>query len=203
MEGFSMRQKATILLLLALATGLVTAAVGQDLHPSRRPSPMGMARITVDDTYIRVVYSRPYKRGRDNIFGTEESEALVPFDKVWRTGANEATEITVTGDVLVGDKRLAAGTYSLFTTPGPESWTVHFNSSLGLSGTGRFNVETQQFSPVDLAATDVLVYTSEVGELEEEVDQFTIGFEDAEGGADMCLRWITTEVCVPFRLPSG
>jgi hypothetical protein len=202
MEGFLMRQKATILLLLVLATGLATTAAGQDLHPSRRPSPMGMARITVDDTYIRVVYSRPYKRGRDNIFGTEESEALVPFDKVWRTGANEATEITVTGDVLVGEEKLAAGTYSLFTTPGPETWTVHFNSALGLSGTGLFNLETQEFTPVDLPATDVLVYTAEVGEIEEEVDQFTIGFESADGGADMCLRWITTEVCVPVRLSS-
>ncbi len=186
---------------LTLVGGLFVPVTAQDLHPSRRPSPMGMARITVDDTYLRVVYSRPYKRGRDNIFGTKESEALVPFGEVWRTGANEATEITVTGDVLVGDRRLAAGTYSLFTVPGPETWTVHFNSALGLSGTGRF--ADGEFTPVDLPATDVLVHTAPVGTLAEEVDQFTIEFEAAEGGADMCLRWITTEVCVPFRLPAG
>ncbi len=126
----------------------------------------------------------------------------MPFGKVWRTGANEATEITVTGDVLVGGERLAAGTYSLFTVPGPESWTVHFNSALGLSGTGRFDPETREFTPLDLAATDVLVHSVASGSLEEEVDQFTIAFEPAEGGADMCLRWITTEVCVPFRLPA-
>lgn len=92
-----------------IALGMIVASLApvglawaQDLHPSRRPSPMGMARITVDDTYIRVVYSRPYKRGRENIFGTKESEALVPFGEIWRTGANEATEITLTGDVMVG-----------------------------------------------------------------------------------------------------
>lgn len=178
-------------LLLPLAS--LTA---QDLHRSRRPSPMGMARITVDDTYIRVVYSRPYKRDRDNIFGTAESDALVPYGERWRTGANEATEITLTGDVTIGDKNLAAGTYSLFTVPGQETWTVHFNSKLGLSGTGLF--ADGEFTPVDLDATDVLVVEAPVGTLEEEVDQFTIAFEETEedGGARMCLRWIVTEVCV-------
>jgi hypothetical protein len=179
---------------------LAVPAMPQDLHPSRRPSPMGMARITVDDTYMRVVYSRPYKRDRDNIFGTAESEALVPFGEVWRTGANEATEITLTGDVMVAGKPLAAGTYSLLTVPGPESWTVHFNSALGLNGAFRRNPETGDFERVELGPTDVAVVTATVGTLEEEVDQFTIAFDEADGGADMCLRWITTEVCVPIRL---
>jgi hypothetical protein len=190
--------KAVILSTALVALGLAEAAPAQDLHPSRRPSPMGMARITVDDTYIRVVYSRPYKRGRDNIFGTEESGALVPFGKVWRTGANEATEITLTGDVTIGDERLPAGTYSLFTVPGPQSWTVHFNSALGLSGTGRF--VDGEFTPVDIPVTDVVVYTATPATIEEEVDQLTFAFDEAEGGTDMCLRWITTEVCVPIRL---
>ena len=180
---------------------LAAPAAPQDLHPSRRPSPMGMARTTVDGTYVRVVYSRPYKRGRDNIFGTAESGALVPFGEVWRTGANEATEITLTGDLLVAGEPLAAGTYSLFTVPGPESWTVHFNSSLGLNGTARRNPETGSFEQIDVAATDVLVVSAAAGTLAEEVDQFTIAFAAAAGGADMCLRWITTEVCVPLRLP--
>ena len=104
------------------ATLAVSAlAAAQDLHPSRRPSPMGMARISLGDAYLRVVYSRPYKRDRTNIFGTKESGALVPYGEIWRTGANEATEITVTKDVLVAGKRLPAGTYSLFTTPGETS----------------------------------------------------------------------------------
>jgi hypothetical protein len=193
--------------LLALAAGWLLAAVApaQDLHPSRRPSPMGMARTTVEGTYIRVVYSRPYERGRDNIFGTEESGALVPFGKVWRTGANEATEITVTGEVSVLGKKLPAGTYSLFTTPSPEVWKIHFNSALGLSGTGRFDRETRKFTPLDLEATDVLTVEvpSEALPAEEEVDQFTISFERTEDGADMVLRWIATEVRVPMTVPAG
>jgi len=185
--------------MLLLGTWLSTTTVeAQDLHPSRRPSPTGIARTFLGDTYVRVVYSRPYKRGRDNIFGTEDTGALVPFGKTWRTGANEATEITLTGDVRIGDQELAAGTYSIFTVPGPEKWTVQFNSALGLSGTGRFDMETQKFEAVDLSTTEVLTYEAPVATLEEEVDQFTFAFESGDAGAGLCMRWITTEVCVPI-----
>jgi hypothetical protein len=188
-------------LALALAALLAPVAVqAQDLHPSRRPSPMGMARITLDDgTYVRVVYSRPYERGRDNIFGSEESGALVPFGKLWRTGANEATEITVTGDVKVGGATLPAGTYSLFTTPGAEEWKIHFNSKLGLNGTFGRNPETGQFENLYSADNDVLVVTVQPSTVEEKVEQLTISFERTEGGADMLLTWINTQVRVPIQ----
>lgn len=168
--------------------------------PSQRKSPMSIARITLGDAYIRVVYSRPYKRDRTNIFGTKESGALVPYGEVWRTGANEATEITVTRDVMVGDKKLPAGTYSLFTVPGPDKWTVHFNSALGLSGTMRFNEATNKFEPGYSPANDVVVLTAAPKKLDAEVDPFTIAFERVDGGAHMILKWITTEVRVPIKL---
>jgi hypothetical protein len=170
--------------------------------PAGRPSPMGMARINLDDTYLRVVYSRPYKRGRTNIFGTKEAGALVPYGEVWRTGANEATEITVTRDVNVAGKRLPAGTYSLFTTPGAGEWKVHFNSLLGLSGTGYFDAATEKFTPADLPKTDVLVVSVPATTLapDKEVEQLTIAFEATDAGADMVIRWITTEVRVPFTV---
>ena len=190
---------AVVTFALLATLGPAPAADAQDLHPSRRPSPMGMARTHLDDTYVRVVYSRPYQRGRDNIFGSKESGALVPFGEVWRTGANEATEITVTGDVKVAGQDLAAGTYSLFTTPGPEQWQVHFNSALGLSGAGRF--DGPDFVPVDLAPTNVLTVTvpSKALAEDEAVDQLTFSFEDTEAGADMVLRWVRTEVRVPIQ----
>ena len=184
----------------ATAAALVApvAIAAQDLHPSRRPSPMGMARITFGDAYVRVVYNRPYKRGRNNIFGTKESGALVPYGERWRTGANEASEITVTRDVLVGGKKLPAGTYSVFTTPGADTWQVHFNSRLGLDGVGIF--ANDEFTPVDLAPTDVLVVSVPARQLpeDEEVDQLTIEFEKTGAGADMVLQWIRTEVRVPI-----
>jgi hypothetical protein len=184
-----------------VAATLAPALLAQDLHPSRRPSPMGMARTTLGDTYVSVVYSRPYKRGRDNIFGTEESGALVPFGKIWRTGANEATQITVTGDVKIAGKDLPAGTYSLFTTPGPDEWTIHFNSALGLSGTARYNPETQKMEPGYSSDNDVLTVSATPRASDEEVDQFTISFEPTgDASAEMVLRWINTEVPVPVAV---
>lgn len=188
--------------LMAMAVGLMASAVasGQDLLPSRRPSPLGVARITIGDAYVQVVYGRPYKRGRDNVFGTKASGAVVPFGERWRTGANEATEITLTRAVTVAGQKLAAGTYSISTTPSASSWTVHFNSRLGLDGLGVFANDT--FTPVDLAPTDVLTVSVAATTLpaDKEVDQLTIEFDKTPSGADMVLRWIRTEVRVPIAV---
>ena len=176
------RRMVVAALAAAVVAPLVLAA--QDLHPSRRPSPLGMARTMLGDAYVRVVYGRPYKRDRKNIFGTKESGAVVIYGERWRTGANEATELTVTRDVLVGGQKLPAGTYSLSTTPAPGTWKVHINSKLGL------------------APTDVLTVSASATELPEdkEVDQLTFDFEKTPAGADMVLRWIRTEVRVPIAL---
>jgi hypothetical protein len=174
------------------------AAVAQDLHPSRRPSPLGFSRTMVGDAYVSVIYGRPYKRGRNNIFGTPDTKPLVPYGERWRTGANEATEITVTRDIMVAGQRLPAGTYSLFTTPNADSWAIHFNSRLGLDGMGTF--VDNKFTPVDLGPTDVLTVQVKPTQLPEdkEVDQFTIEFVSTGSGADMVLRWIRTEVRIPL-----
>ncbi len=199
-----LRNRAVTATAFAVATLAALAGselAAQDLHPSRRPSPLGMSRILLGDTYLKVVYSQPYKRDRENIFGTQESKALVPFGEVWRTGANEASEITVTKDVTIGGKKLAAGTYSLFTTPNADAWKIHLNSKLGLSGTGTF--EDGKFTPVDLGPTEVMVVDAKVAAIpaeKEEVDQFTISFEKTDGGADMVFRWIRTEVRVPVAV---
>ncbi len=82
---------------------------------------------------IKVVYGQPSKRGRV-IFGEESSNSLEKFGKVWRTGANEATEITFKNDVMFGGKHVKAGTYTLFTIPNPKEWTVILNKELGQWG---------------------------------------------------------------------
>ncbi|HRC85478.1 MAG TPA: DUF2911 domain-containing protein [Thermoanaerobaculia bacterium] len=171
------------------ATAGTAAPTAQD-DPTRRPSPMAMARTTLGEAYLRVVYCRPGKRGRDNIFGTAEAKALVPYGTIWRTGANEATELTVTRDVLIGGQRLAAGNYSLFTTPGPDRWKLHINSGLGQWGSRDYD-----------AAKDVLVLEAVPTALAQEVEWFTIAFEPHDPGTDLVLRWVTTEVRVPIRLP--
>lgn len=190
-------------MLVALAalglTAVPTAA--QDLHPSRRPSPVGIAKTFLGDTYIKVTYGRPYVRGRD-IFGDPEdgNTYLVPWGQTWRTGANEATEITVTGPVRVAGQRLEAGTYSVFTVPGESTWEVRFHPGLGMDGTGRLGPDgtfTETYDP----ALDVLVAEVPTVTLDELVEQFTIDFEDTPEGADMVLRWETTEVRVPIEAP--
>src|SRR5688500_16796609 len=74
-----------------------------------RPSPLATINMRFKDAYIKIVYSQPHKNGRE-IFGK-----LVPYGEVWSTGANEATEITLTRDMLINNQLLKAGTYSLFT----------------------------------------------------------------------------------------
>ncbi len=190
-----------LLVLLALTAVVLSTENGtaQDLHRSRRPSPVGIAKTFVGDTYVKVTYGRPYARGRD-IFGNpmDGGTYLVPLGELWRTGANEATEITVTRPVLIAGKRLEAGTYSVFTVPGASSWTVRFNTQLGMDGTGRFDPETLQITPSYDEADDVLVVEIPSGSLADDVDQFTIAFETAEGGPHMVLSWERTEVRIPF-----
>ena len=177
----------------------VENAAAQDLHDSRRPSPVGIAKTFVGDVYVKVTYGRPYVRGR-NVFGNpaDGGTYLVPFGELWRTGANEATEITVTGPVLIAGKRLEAGTYSIFTVPGASNWTVRFNTGLGMDGTGRLAAETRRFTQSYDEADDVLVVEIPSGSLSEVVDQFTIAFETAEDGAHMVLSWERTGVRIPI-----
>jgi hypothetical protein len=95
---------------------------------SKRPSPPATAKGTIKGSTITIDYGSPSVKGR-KIWG-----GLVPYDKVWRAGANEATIFTTSKDVEVEGKKLAAGKYSLFMTPGEKEWTVYFNSVTGQWG---------------------------------------------------------------------
>lgn len=186
---------------LALGATLLLAAPveAQDLHPTRRPSPVGIASTHIGDTYVKVTYGRPYIRGR-TIFGadTDSTEHLVPFGRLWRTGANEATEITLTGPLHVGGERLEAGTYSIFTIPGEDRWAVHFSPQLGLDGTGMLGADGSFTPDVYDPARDVLVLEVPSATLEEPVDPLTFEFEETAAGADLVLRWERTEVRLPL-----
>lgn len=107
-------------LIATLALFIATSALAQIRTP--RPSPSATLTQTVGLTDITIKYSRPGVKGR-TVWGD-----LVPFDKVWRTGANEATTITFSDDVTIEGQKLARGTYSLHTIPGRDQWTIIFNS---------------------------------------------------------------------------
>ena len=90
-------------------------------------------RITAEGNNVKISYGQPSKRGRV-IFGE-----LVPYGEVWRTGANNATEITFAKDGTFGGKPVKAGTYSLFTIPGEKEWTFILNSELKQWGSYKYN----------------------------------------------------------------
>jgi hypothetical protein len=114
-----MRRIAFSLMPAVAALSLASVVFGQLDLP--RVSPKAMVSQTVGLTDVTITYCRPGVKGRV-IWG-----GLVPYDQVWRTGANEATTITFTDDVTIDGNKLPAGTYGLFTIPGKDEWTVIFS----------------------------------------------------------------------------
>lgn len=153
------------------------------IKPKPKASPLCMATFLGTDIYLKVTYGQPNKNGRE-IFGT-----LVPYGKLWRTGANEATEFTTTKDITLGKKTLKAGTYTIFTVPDAEKWTIIFNSSLGQWGSYKYE-ETK--------ANNVLQIDVPVEKGEDEYEGFTIQFEQSKKGADLVLLWDKTRIAVPI-----
>ncbi len=155
----------------------------QTAQNGNRKSPIAIASIKHDGTYIKVVYGQPYRRGR-TIFGEWE-----PWGKVWRTGANEATEITITEPVLMGEQAITPGTYALFTIPEPDSFTVILNHELGQWGAFEYKPER-----------DYKRMKFPVQNLETPVEAFTIEFAEPEYSmTTMTLKWDVVQVDIPIR----
>lgn len=130
---------------------------------------------------IRVIYSRPMKKGRD-IFGGLES-----YGTMWRLGANESTEILFFKDVTIGGKKVKAGRYSMYAELGEKEWRVVINSDTDGWGAYHYNPEH------DVAAVTVPVET-----VEEPIEVFSILFEKADDGAHLIMGWDDTVVRVPI-----
>ncbi len=102
-------------------------------HKAVRISPKASITETIGVTDVTISYSRPGVKGR-KIWG-----GLIPYNKVWRAGANEATEITFSGDVLINGKKLHAGSYGFFVVPGEKTWTIIFNKIADQWGAFEYN----------------------------------------------------------------
>ncbi len=111
--------------LATLAVAAAIPAIGQLTSPL--PSPNATVSQTIGVTKVEVAYSRPHVKGPTRKEERVIWGGLVPYDKVWRTGANAVTKITLDGDVMVEGQKLAAGSYGLYTIPGKTEWTVIFN----------------------------------------------------------------------------
>ncbi len=117
---------------LALSVGLSTGLMAQK-EKSQRPSPPAEATATLGEVTIDINYSSPAVKKR-TIW-----DKLVPYGKVWRTGANEATTFEVSEDVTVNGEDLPAGKYALFTIPGKKEWTFIFNSEADQWGAYKYD----------------------------------------------------------------
>jgi hypothetical protein len=162
--------KSILLLSSILFLGLIVSA--QPNHPK---SPHD----TLTAKNIKVTYGRPYKKGRD-IFGN-----LEPYGKVYRVGADEATQITFANDGTFGGVAVKAGTYTLCAIPNAKTWTIILNSKLGQWGA---------FDYDKYKAQDVLHVDVPVMSLSAPVEQLTIA---VPGNKDLTIAWDKTKVSVP------
>jgi hypothetical protein len=172
-----MKSFLPLFLFLAFATTLIA----QPPHP--RQSPISLSAVSVDGAYMKVVYGAPYIKERV-VFGT-----LVPYGQVWRTGANEATEITFTKDVVFGGAAVAAGTYSVFSVPGESEWQIILNKDLGMWGGYNYK-----------EASDLVRVKGTVSALTEAVDPMRIQLKNTDGVVSFILSWDKTAVTVPITV---
>jgi hypothetical protein len=151
------------------------AALGQ-LQPPL-PSPNATVAQTIGVTRVEVVYSRPHVKGPTRKEERVIWGALVPYDQVWRTGANNVTKFTADGDITVEGQKLTAGSYGLFTIPGKTEWTVIFNKQ----ATG---------SPADYSAEKDVLRVKVKPQVTDMHELFTIGFPQVtSNSAVLALRW--------------
>lgn len=179
-----------ILLMSGLAVVGILAGLLIFRYTTKTHSPESDVVFNDGSLKITVFYNRPYKKGRV-IFG-----GLVPFGKTWRTGANEATVFQANKDLMVGEKKLKAGKYSLWTVPNEQSWSVVFNSTIPHWGIDVLNGG----KPARDLEKDALVIDVPVVMTEKEFEQFTISIERADDMLELILAWDKTLVAVPLSL---
>ena len=174
-----MRNK-TLALAVSLLCLVVAAAAQQD--KSKRPSPPAKAEVSLKGKSITIDYSRPFAKGRKIVGG------IVPFNQVWRTGANEATTFTTPIDLTIGDAKVPAGTYTLYSLPSESGWKLIINKQ-----TGQWGTEYDQKQ--DLARVDM-----KVSKTAQPVEQFTISFEKkGDDAATLVLQWENTSASVAVK----
>jgi hypothetical protein len=169
---------------IALAT-FTFSATAQVQAPA--PSPAAKIEQTVGLTDISIAYSRPQVKGR-TVFGD-----LVPYGKMWRTGANKAVQFSASTDIMVEGKELKAGNYALFTVPNKDNWDIVFYEETEIWGTPREWVDS-------LEALRVNVKTMA---LNDNVESFTISIDNVVESkkAQVSISWATTKVMFNIETP--
>jgi len=170
--------KKNIAILALFAFVAATACLAQ--MGGAKPSPAASASCDLGGgKTIKTDYSSPRMKGR-KIYGD-----LVPYGKVWRTGANEATTFVNSADVVVGGKTVPAGSYTIFTVPTADKWTLIINKKTGEWGIP-YKYEKDELAKVDM----------KVSKLDSPVENFTITYEKSGSGCTMELDWETTRASI-------
>lgn len=165
---------------LMVVTVLAGSASAQD--KSKRPSPPASASCKLaDGKTIGVDYSSPAMKGR-KIFGE-----LVPYGKIWRAGANEATAFVTTADLTVDGKSIPAGSYTIFAIPNPDKWTLVISKKTGEWGTA-YPGESE-----DLARAEM-----KVSALPSPVENFTISFDTDKSACTLHMDWEKSRATIVF-----
>ena len=178
--------KRILIGLSAVAIILLCYSVFVENIFSPRLSPKDTAKIELNDLKLEVKYNRPSKRDRA-IFG-----ALVPYGKVWRTGANEATTFQCNQDLKIEGMRLPKGKYTLWTVPQDSSWKVMFNSKQYAWGVN------EKMEPMWDPNYDYINLEVPVENLNKAVEKFTIAFDNTTGELELTLAWDHTKVAIPI-----
>ncbi|MEP7271910.1 MAG: DUF2911 domain-containing protein [Acidobacteriota bacterium] len=162
-----------VILLSALGIGLV--------HAQRYTSPRGSAEMSLNGKKVSVDYGRPSMHGRKVMGG------LVPFDQVWRLGANIATHLTTEADLVIGGINVPKGTYTLFALPGQSSWKLIINKVTGQWGIPyKPEYEKEELGRVDM----------KVEKIPTAVEEFTISLEPAGSAGNLKLEWENTRASI-------
>lgn len=170
---------------IALALFLYSTFVENIFAP--RLSPKDTVKFELNDLELKVFYNRPSKKNRD-IFG-----ALVPFNKVWRTGANEATTFETNRTLEVMGMPLPVGKYTLWTVPKDSVWTVIFNTKQYSWGVD------SEMKPMWDPNYDALSIEVPVRDLKKPVEQFTIAFDNSTDDLFLTMAWDVVKVSVPLK----
>ena len=166
-------------LLITTIAGLLFLCLAMTGTAQQRKSPHETTSLDVGGAKITITYGRPYMKGR-KIFG-----GLVPYGQVWRTGANDATTLVTDTNVRIGDKDVPAGSYTLFTVPNADKWTLIISKKTGEWGIP-YPGEGEDFVRVDMR----------VSQLPSPVENFTIGFDQTGSTCAMHVDWETTRAGV-------
>jgi len=180
-----MKKFAILTASLFAIAALASAQMGMSHDKSKRPSPPASAACKLSDgKTIKVDYSSPRAKGR-KIFGEASEKALVPYGQVWRTGANEATAFVTDTNLTVGGKAVPAGSYTIFTIPKADAWTLVISKKTGEWGTD-YPGEKEDLVRVPMS----------VSKTSAPVENFTIAFDEASGKCTLRMEWENTRASV-------